>query len=646
MKYLNEFTKWVNSIKEVEFLTEGKGHMDHPEDMVILGGILGYMPLDQALATMDRAAADPKKITIKFDGYPAIIFGAGPDGKFTIMDKHMFNRGANRPKIHSPEQFAQYEAQRGEKGRSGLVELVRKIWPGLKKSYKGPGFYMGDLLFHDVLQDDNGVYKFRPNPNGILYQVQVDSDIGKLLTNKVSGVAVHRWLNPDALNTEDNPTWLSDLGNLKNVSNVALLPVTMPVTPKITLNRDLKSRAEGTKSSEQQIYDFINSAPQSAATFANNFTVYINSKIVSGNLKNMYTDFIPWMTQRLDGMVASGKLKQAKRDELLNYLKKNSGLVKQLFKNWIDVYNYKMDIVKQIDQAAKASPIKGYLQSGQESQEGFVYGGLKFVDRMGFSAQNLAARQKVTEAKNNKNLLVIYPGGFHPFHLGHSSVYQHLVDKFPGADVYVAATDTQTERPFKFQDKKFLAGQSGVPEKRFVQVKSPYQAKEITAAYDPENTILVFAVSEKDSDRFNYAPKKDGSPSYFQPYGSGAEPMSKHGYIYVVPKVDFKVAGKNVDSASTIRSMYSTGNDKVKNQIVSDLYPNATNLKQVKAILDNTLGGLAEADNPNYFGGSSLSPIGGTPKDLMPGPDPEEIAAQEKEMADLKRFLRHPPGHF
>lgn len=256
-------------------------------------------------------------------------------------------------------------------------------------------------------------------------------------------------------------------------------------------------------------------------------------------------------------------------------------------------------------------------------------------------------KTKLDEDTNSKNILVIYPGGFHPFHLGHASVFDHLAHKFPTGEVFVAATDSKTERPFGFDDKRFLANQSGVPKDRFVQVKSPYQAKEITANFDPQNTILIFAVSEKDRDRFNFAPKKDGSPSYFQPYQENSkDTMDKHGYIYVVPKIDFTIAGKDIDSASKIRSMYADGDDNLRKKIIKDLYPMAKAPKKIKTILDNVLGGLTEADNPNYFGGSSQSAIPGTPADLMPGPDEEEIKQHKKEMADLQRFLRHRPGSF
>lgn len=640
MKQLREFVQWINSVREVEYLTEAKGHMDHPEDMVILGGLPGYMPLDNALVTMADTVKNPKKVTIKFDGYPALIFGSGPDGKFSILDKHMFNRGVNRPAIHSPQEFAQYEASRGEKGRTELVDIIGKIWSSLEKSYSGSGWYMGDLMFANKLEDNDGVYQFRPNPNGILYRVDVDSQLGKYLAGKTAGIAVHRYLDPDAQNTEDKVTWLSNLGNLKPTGDVAILPVSMPVAPKIQLNKGLQSKAQGALASQGAIDDFISNAPQNSAAFSNIFTVYLNNKIVSGNLKNLYTDFMPWIESRLENQLAGKKISQKMHDSLLGYIKDNANVVKQLFKNWIDVYNYKMDIVRQMETASERSPIRGYLQSGKQSQEGFVYGGLKFVDRQGFSAQNLAAKSTVNEDTSGMKYLVIYPGGFHPFHLGHASVYKHLAKKFPGADVYVAATDSTTERPFNFDDKKFLASQNGVPPDNFVQVKSPYVAKEITAGYDPNNTIVVYAVSEKDADRISFKPKKDGSPSYFQPYSDGVEePMAKHGYIYVVPKLDFKVAGKTVDSASKIRAMYTSGDDKLRKQIVRDLYPGAKSPAKVKDILDDVLGGINEADNPNYFGGSSMSAIPGTPSDLMPGPSQEEVEEYHKQMADLRRFM-------
>ena len=84
------------------------------------------------------------------------------------------------------------------------------------------------------------------------------------------------------------------------------------------------------------------------------------------------------------------------------------------------------------------------------------------------------------EAKAQKTL-VILPGGFHPFHPGHLSLYTAAQRAFPNADIYYAATNDKSARPFDIADKARLAEIIGVPRGHFVQVKSPFQAKEITS---------------------------------------------------------------------------------------------------------------------------------------------------------------------
>jgi len=102
---------------------------------------------------------------------------------------------------------------------------------------------------------------------------------------------------------------------------------------------------------------------------------------------------------------------------------------------------------------------------------------------------------------------------------------------------------------------------------------------------------LIFAVSEKDAQRFNFAPKKDGSPSYLQPIPEnkkGMKPMTKQGYIAITPTVNFRVKGVDADSASQIRKLYLDGNDNDRNQIITDLYGAPD--PELKAIFDERLG--------------------------------------------------------
>jgi len=98
-------------------------------------------------------------------------------------------------------------------------------------------------------------------------------------------------------------------------------------------------------------------------------------------------------------------------------------------------------------------------------------------------------------------------------------------------------------------------------------------------------------VSEKDAERFNFAPKKDGSPGYLQPVPKnkkGMKPMTKHGYVAITPTVNFKVRGVDANSASQIRKLYLEGNDNDRNQIITDLY--GTSDPELKAIFDERLG--------------------------------------------------------
>jgi len=169
--------------------------------------------------------------------------------------------------------------------------------------------------------------------------------------------------------------------------------------------------------------------------------------------------------------------------------------------------------------------------------------------------------------------IVIMPGGFHPLHAGHMALYNSAKEAFPDADVYVAATNDTKTRPFPFAIKEKLAKVAGIDPKHFVQVKSPFQPKEITDKFNPEQDIVIFVRSEKDR---NESPKpggtkKDGSPAYFQPWtGKDVEAFGQHAYMAYLPTVEF---GPGITSATEIRNAWPTLNDKRKTAMVMSLYP-------------------------------------------------------------------------
>ena len=169
--------------------------------------------------------------------------------------------------------------------------------------------------------------------------------------------------------------------------------------------------------------------------------------------------------------------------------------------------------------------------------------------------------------------IVIMPGGFHPFHAGHYALYQSAVKAFPNADVYVAATADTSTRPFPFPVKEKLAKLAGVPADRFVQVRSPFRAEEITRNYNPLTDTLIFVRSEKDrgSQPQPGGTKRDGSPSYLQPYtGKDIQPFAKHAYMAYLPTVEF---GPGITSASEIRAAWPNLDERRKTAMVMSLYP-------------------------------------------------------------------------
>jgi hypothetical protein len=201
--------------------------------------------------------------------------------------------------------------------------------------------------------------------------------------------------------------------------------------------------------------------------------------------------------------------------------------------------------------------------------------------------------------------LVIIPGGFHPYHAGHKALYDAAREAFPSAEVYVAATDDTTGRPFPFKTKKFLAQQAGIPGNRFIQVKSPFSAEEITQHFDPAETQLIFVRSEKDRDQnpqpgqpgqiITRGPRKGLSP-YLQPYKrNGLEPMKNHAYMTYLPTVQF---GAGMTSATEIRAKWPGMTAEQKANLVRVLYPlaadNDVKVAKVVEILDTVMGAVPE----------------------------------------------------
>lgn len=182
-------------------------------------------------------------------------------------------------------------------------------------------------------------------------------------------------------------------------------------------------------------------------------------------------------------------------------------------------------------------------------------------------APNEQPESHIDESAQPK-LVVLYPGRFQPFHLGHCDVFNTLSAKFGRDNVYIS-TSNKTEAgrsPFSFADKMIFMIAAGIPVDRILEVKSPYKLPE---QFDAENTILIDVVGAPDADRLRPGTyKKDGQPGYYQKFESidKCETADKHGYVLIAAerKKTVTIAGKTYDAShgTEVRKLWNSIRNK------------------------------------------------------------------------------------
>lgn len=139
-------------------------------------------------------------------------------------------------------------------------------------------------------------------------------------------------------------------------------------------------------------------------------------------------------------------------------------------------------------------------------------------------------------AEAGPQLVVLYPGRFQPFHLGHGEVFRSLQNKFGRDNVYIATSNKvePPKSPFNFSDKTVFINAAGISSDRIIEVTSPYKLPE--PQFNPANTIFIVAVGAPDRDRLRPdSVKKDGSPGYYKTFESldKCQTADKHGYVII-----------------------------------------------------------------------------------------------------------------
>ena len=105
---------------------------------------------------------------------------------------------------------------------------------------------------------------------------------------------------PQATNVQQAQLLNGTIGQLKNSSNVAILPAKMPTVPKLKINKTMIATTQREIDQNKQAADaFVLQPPAGVkSVFPLMCTVFVNKKIVSGNLDNMVEDFIAFAKTR------------------------------------------------------------------------------------------------------------------------------------------------------------------------------------------------------------------------------------------------------------------------------------------------------------------------------------------------------------
>jgi hypothetical protein len=361
----------ISEVLNESVLLEAKNpRTPHPEDSVFSG--IGAAR--DAVDSMYYVIENPETLTIKWDGFPALIFGYNDKGQFTVSDKYMFDKG---PEYFgtSPKFWQQYDASRG-KSRPDLYAKLNSVWNGLKAAVgNSKGFFWGDLMWAGQLANQQGKFVFKPNT--VQYAIPVNSELGKTIAGTNGGVAVHQYY-ADAQATPS--PWNSQ--GLKSNREVAILTPNMGIDFALTIPKSEASNVNSALAQNNQLDEFLGGMDGVARSALQKYLGHIAT-----NQTNLPIE------QWLQNNVSSKQYRSLIGDGD-GYLVKNKKQLDALFDLYFAIAGLKNNLANQLEKQ-----VKGVEQSigDKPGGEGFVFntpqGLVKLVNRGGFSAAHFGKKK-------------------------------------------------------------------------------------------------------------------------------------------------------------------------------------------------------------------------------------------------------------
>lgn len=383
-------------------------HLEHLEDDIFNSGYAGATNAINFLKSLRDMLTTGKggsqtKVTVKWDGAPAIICGKDPEtGLFFVGNKSVFNK--TTPKICYSDSDIDFFYD-------GNLNTILKDCLKYLKKLPIEGVLQGDLLYNKtpMLTTMGGkrCYKFRPNT--ITYCVEAATDMGKKVAASKIGIVFHTTYTGPSLG-EMSAGFGVDVSSMQGVKDVAVFSSTFEningmanFTPAeiVRLNNSI-AVAERNLSSGRT---FLNAIQRDTGSYAYNslFKIYFNQVIREGkvpaNAAGMAAGFISFVDARYKAEIAKKKTSKAqaeweeRRQKAIAYLNSNKSVMFSAlsgFKNLITAKEQVINKLKKIDGVGTfLEDETGYRVT---SPEGFVAikdgAAIKLVDRLEFSRAN------------------------------------------------------------------------------------------------------------------------------------------------------------------------------------------------------------------------------------------------------------------
>ena len=170
-----------------DYLIEQKNtHMTHVEVLIFMKGVEGTRQAIEFLRDVRDALVSNAKsrvnITVKWDGAPAMFAGTDrSDGKFFVAKKGIFNKN---PKVYKSESEIDVVGELGEKFKVAFRNFKDL---GIKGGIQGDLMFTNDVKSENI--DDKAYLTFQPNT--IVYAVEKDSDLGRMINKAEIGIVWH-----------------------------------------------------------------------------------------------------------------------------------------------------------------------------------------------------------------------------------------------------------------------------------------------------------------------------------------------------------------------------------------------------------------------------------------------------------------------